>query len=532
MKKLVLGAAITAALFGGAAHAAVPVIDPATTTVMYLSGASASLDYINNLITGSAAPAADRFCATTAEVWRFNDNGDGKTQNAFYCTKNASNTALSSAKSHILIYKRSEGGSDLGVAPVIANTAIPFLNVAAANCAQTTAPVIGTSAGAAKCTYDATTTNATQYTLAIPDLGMSDVDPGQFRGNNVTAGFAPVSATDLAAIKVSAVSAVVFGEPVTLQLYKALQTAQKATGKIPSTCAVGDRTESCMPSLNSAEIASLHTGNWIDWNGLKVTVGATTSGLYDYISANAPTLLPAANVVHVCRRVDGSGTQAQHGIVFLNAPCSSAADATNPAHDLGTLETDPYTQVHEMSTSGGVSDCLKSLDTGVQITASSFDETAFAGGSRWAVGLQSLEKGNASNYEFVKIDGVAPTLAHVADGTYHDWVENTFQYNKAHYAGLVADKKALVDTVIAKAALPEVMAALNNPSNPASGFIHAFGNGAYLAVPSLFPADANGKYVSTAPVNPYSRAVFGTPVDNCRVPTIWNNGVAVGGAQL
>ncbi len=532
MKKLVLAAAVSAALFGGAAQAvtAVPTIDLSTTTVMYLSGASASLDYVNNLITGSAAPVADRFCATTAEVWRFNDNIDGKTQNAFYCTTSAN---LPGAKSHLLIYKRSEGGSDLGVAPVVTNTAIPFLNITSnPTCAVTTAAVVGGAAGAVKCTYDATTATASQYTIAIPDLGMSDVDPGQFRGNNVTAGFNPVNADDLSALTVSALSAVVFGEPVTLQLYKALQFAQKATGKIASTCAIGDRTEACMPGLTSAQIASIHTGQWTDWNSLKVTVAGTTSGFYDYIAANAASLKPAAQNVHVCRRVDGSGTQAQHGIVFLNSPCADAASATNPAHDLVTTEADPYTQVHEMSTSGGVSDCLKSLDTGVQIVGSAFDETAFVSGSRWAVGLQSLEKGNASNYEFVKVDGVAPTLANVANGTYHDWVENTFQYNNTHYAALTADVKKVVDTLIKKASLPEVMSALNNPAGTTSGFIHAFGNGAYLAVPSLFTPEANGAYNSARPVNPYSRAVFGTPVENCRVPTIWNDGVNVGTSAL
>ena len=326
-----------------------------------------------------------------------------------------------------------------------------------------------------------------------------------------------------------------------MQLYKALQFAQKATGKIASTCAIGDRTEACMPGLTSAEIASIHTGQWTNWNSLKVTpvtgyVGATavgtTKGLFDFITSDAVSYVPKVANVHVCRRVDGSGTQAQHGIVFLNTPCADASAATAPAHDLGTAETDPYTQIHEMSTSGGVSDCLKSLDTGVQIVGSAFDETAFVGGSRWAVGLQSLEKGNASNYEFVKVDGVAPTLANVANGTYKDWVENTFQYNNTHYAALATDVKKVVDTLIKKASIPEVMSALNNPASTTSGFIHAFGNGAYLAVPSLFTPETNGAYNSARPVNPYSRAVFGTPVENCRVPTIWNDGVNVGTSAL
>jgi hypothetical protein len=525
MKKKLLGTAITAVLMAGNAHAALPTIDPATTTVVYLSGASASLDYINKLITSSAAPVADRFCDNTAEIWRFNDNIDGKTQNAFYCTKSAGNAALANAKSHLLIYKRSEGGSGQGVDPIIKNTPINFLNVTAnPTCAVTTAAVAGTTVGAAKCTYDTTGVTATQITSATPNFGMSDVDPVQFRGNNVEAGYTPVKASDLKAITVKGASAVVFGEPVTLQLYLALQAAQKATGQLPSTCVVGDRaTESCMPNLTSAQIASIHSGSWADWNGLKV--GTTGLGLYDWAIANpALATAPGAVDLHVCRRVDGSGTQAQHGIVFLNSPCASASAATPPAHDSTLGEGVGITVVHEMSTSGGVSDCLKILDTGVQIAGSAFDGTATGaatnGAPRWAVGIQSLEK-NSTNFEFVKVDGVAPTLAHVVDGTYHDWVENTFQYNTAAYLGFPADVKAVVDTVIAKAALPEVMAALN------TGFTHGFGNGAYLAVPSLFTPAANGAFDATRPVNPYSRAVApNVPVENCRVPTIWNSGAA------
>jgi len=317
-------------------------------------------------------------------------------------------------------------------------------------------------------------------------------------------------------LTVSGASAVTFGEPVTLQLFKALQAAQKATGQIPATCAIGDKTEACLPNLNSAQIASIHSGSWTSWNSLKV--GNTGLGLYDWVSANAAAYLPAVSDVHVCRRTNGSGTQAQHGVVFLNSPCSEASLATPAAHDLGGNEGDGFTMVHEMAESGGVTNCLHELDTATD-AANAFNNSAWKSGVRWAVGIQSLEKSDA-NFEFVKIDGVAPTLAHVVDGSYHDWVENTFQYNTAYYTGRPADVRSLITAVIQKAALPEVMASLNN------SFVHGFGTGAYLAVPSLFTPEANGAFNSARPVNPYSRATASAAVDNCRVPTIYNNGDA------
>ncbi|MDD2658547.1 MAG: hypothetical protein PHY54_02560 [Methylococcales bacterium] len=532
MKKKLLGAAVTAALMAGNAYAALPTIDPATTTVVYLAGSSASLDYLNKLITTSVAPVADRFCDTNSEIWKFNDTINGKTQNAFYCTKSANNPGLANAKSHILVYKRSEGGSDMGVAPVVANTAINFLNITSnPTCTVTTQAVPGAAPtiGVATCAYDSTGAIASQYTLAKPSFGMSDVDPTQFRKTNVSAGFNPVSAADAAKLTVKAASTVMFGEPVTLKLYNALQAAQIAMGKIPATvggvaCQGNSAIEACMPNLTSREIASLHSGAWIDWNEMKVVVGGVSTGLFDWVSANAPAYLPdpaAGNVVHICRRVPGSGTQTQHGIHFLNTPCADAADATPPAIDSGLPEGFGVAMVHEMSTSGGVSDCLKSLDTGTVNGA--FTDPSYLGSTRWAVGLQSLE--NSGSFEYVKIDGVAPTLAHVADGSYLDWVENTFQYNTVAYNAFSADVKALVDSVIATSGAPEVMAALN------ANFVHNFGNGAYLAVPTLFsPVTAtnpNGSFDSTRPVNPYSHAVFGSPVipaDNCRVPTIYNSG--------
>lgn len=534
MKKQLLGAAVTAVLMSGNALAGFPQPSPADTTIVHLSGASASLEFVTGLFTSSTPSDADKFCDTTKEIWKLNDSIDAKSQNAFYCTFNPNNTALQGNIStpNILVYKRSLGGSAMGVNPLINNDTIGFLNIASSNCTTTgpgtVAPVPAAAAGGAftvgvaVCNYDKNLAETAQPYKHIPDFGMSDVDPIQFRGQNTPAGFAAITLADMDLLTVSGASAVVFGEPVTLQLFKALQAAQKFEGKIPASCAINDRTEACLPSLNSAQIASLHIGSWYNWNSLKVVdpVTKAATGFYDWVKNNSDAsikaLAPFKNSVHVCRRTNGSGTQAQHNLVFLNYPCAGASSATLPAKQPVTPVVEGGTKaiIHELAESGGVTSCLNELDSASD-AANAYDNSTWKDGVRWAVGIQALEKANA-RFEFVKIDGVAPTLAHVVDGTYRDWVENTFQYNTEYFGLLDSDKQNLINAVIQKSGLPEMIADLNTT------FVHGFGNGSYLAVPSLFAEEPNGAYNPARPVNPYSRATGTASADNCRVPTIYN----------
>jgi len=66
---------------------------------------------------------------------------------------------------------------------------------------------------------------------------------------------------------------------------------------------------------------------------------------------------------------------------------------------------------------------LRELDAGVNTIGTAFNNTYTTGGARWAIGVQGLEKNanQAEAWRFVKIDGIAPTLANVAKGKYHDW---------------------------------------------------------------------------------------------------------------
>ncbi len=521
MKKLILGAAVSTALFGGAAQAAItvdgngiPVINAATTYEIFLSGSSAAQPFIESLMTSSKIPAINRICDSTQLIYKFSDTATvGKDQNAYLCVLNTANPALkglAAGKTNLLLYKRNNGGSAQGVNPVVADTAIDFLKVdTAANCAVASTGVAGASFTKLNCTY--TAGNALLSNSQKPDFGMSDVDPAQFFGQNTPLGFAPISATDVDKLTVNAAGALVFGVPVTKKLRNAMQEAQFG---VKHKC-VGAETAACMPSLSSAQIASIFTGKLSSWKQLKLANG---SDLFSYASAANK---PASDRLHICRRTNGSGTGAQFGVKFLNYPCSDVA--TPQASETGALpEAIAKAQVHENSSAGVVSECLSELDSGTDTVGTAFNNTY---GARWAIGIQGTEH-NASgsyDYRYIKIDGVEPTLDQVVRGKYKDWVELTYQYNKTHVFD--ASEKEVVDELIKQAGNPVVMAATNLAA------VHTWGQGGFLATPQFFAAPASGIIAKDRPVNPFSHGTTDAATNNCRMPAIYSPGTT-GGMQF
>ena len=568
-KNLVLGAAITAALMAGNAQALTPtdidannfpVFDASNTRVVYMSGASAAATFLEKVFAGSGI-AADQICDVTLPIWKFKDNIDGATQKAYLCTQAAQATAtglvLSTDKPNLLLMKRDEGGSGYGVSPIIAEAnsdaagaAIEFMKVTTANCGATAGltaspavPVAGSvSLTNITCAY---TTGATgNNDLIVPDVGVSDVDPSAFKGanapfktDNVTL-FADVTSSDVAKLTVVPGAAVVFGAPVSMHLYRALQGAQLAMKTIPTTgrnndnsadvtCAVGDVTNQvCMPSLSKQEIATLIKGDWANWNKLMVTIPGVGSplGLAAWATANQSADAPVSAVTHICRRENGSGTQAQLNNFALSYPCSTASAITPAVGNDGLngntgnkTELSLVALIHENATSGRVTACLKDLNLGTDTAADGFTNTYV--GVRWAIGAQALEKKDV-NFEFVKINNVAPTVANVANGSYLDWFENTFQYNTNHAKfGTDTGLKTTIDAIIKAATVPAVMGAIN----AGSGLSHGFGNGAYLANPKANTAPTTGIFSAALPVNPYSHTpTAAVTLDNCRAPVVYN----------
>ncbi len=524
MKKIVLGTVASAVMLSAGAQAAItldangiPVIDTATTEIVYISGASAPRAFIENLFVNPAVPVANRICDPNKPVWKFKDSGNGKSQNAYLCemdTGNPSLAGIASVKPNLLIYKRNAGGSAQGVSPLLSqdpadvvSPTIEFLDIST-GCSLVTPATVGTL-GQVKC-------SSTQQ--AVPDAGVSDVDPIQFRAQNTPAGFSPISQADLSKLTVKGTVALTFGVPVTTDMRNGLQEAQFGVG---DPC-VGSDTEACMPSLSRNQLANIFAGRINNWDQLRV--GGVK--VFSNASATYKGFGPVASRVHICRRVNGSGTQAQMGINIMNTPCSEAA--VTPATDnTGLNEFAPVAQVHEMSGSGDLTDCLAALDTGaIGVTTGKMGNGTFFNnsyGKRWAIGLQALEK-KSPNFRFIKIDGVAPTLANVASGKYLDWAEQTWQYNTARMTDASrVDTKTIVDALIASAGEPTVVGEINKK------FVHGFHGlqeTGFLANPNAFSPLADGTVDLTRPVNPYTHANGSLPVDNCRVPLIKQGGVS------
>jgi len=581
MKKILLGAAISAALFGGAAQAAITfnannLPDAATladTTTVYLSGSSAQSDLIERGLTVGTNEGVCR----AGTVHKFQESTGN--QLAYICELNtAANGSLtpdtsipaSITTSNLLVYKRNAGGSGKGVVPIVAPAQIEFLNL-------TTNPTACTSASSSvfasvkTCAYNVST-NAEFH---VPTFGMSDVNPQIFTvaSENAPVGTVPGTPPNPTPTTYQIVPgpAVVFGITATTKLRNALQEAQFPVTSVcnPKNAGYTDLSgtqvdtadsEACMPSLNKGTIAALFAAYPTPVSPLKANVSAPALGagkinqwtqfkvgasdLYTQVSAANK---PGSAKVHICSRTIGSGTKAQFGVKFLGNVCGTngskvvqhadhsayaePGQSNYVAGPIANVEKSLRPMVHAMASGGDLNECLNELDAGSANTSGNFAPgTAYgaAGATavRWAVGFQSLDKNaNLANaYRFVKIDGVAPTLANVANGSYPDWVEGTFQYNTTVLTN--AALKAMVLELVSSFTTPSVISYVNTNTGT-----HTFGASGIMAIPnSTHPAAATGKVNLAAPVNPLSHAIFpgtsGSATNDCRTPIIYSNNPA------
>jgi hypothetical protein len=386
-----------------------------------------------------------------------------------------------SADKKVLINKRSAGGSGKGVQVVADEVAIEAMNINNGNCTET-AP------GSRSWSCDISGgVGSNNLFLQVSTAGISDVEPAMFTGPNVPPGDVAVTPAQVAKMDITTMNAVIFGVPVTEALYRALQIAQG----LDSTSAAKDD-EDQMPTLSSAQVTSLITGQIKKWDQLLINGTPLTS----YPGVTPPTLdffPPVFNnpLVHYCRRVPGSGTQAQQNAVFANSPCATGVLDTVRAP--GNPVAGPV--VEEGAGSGDVDNCL----------------VAKQNANKWAIGVQSLEK-QKPEYRFVKIDGYAPTVKNVAENNYKDWVETSMQWRKAANNGPTGDVLAILQTIAKDASTPATITSLN------TAFVHNFGNGSFLAlntnghVPSFPHDDAN-------PVTTATHAPQGAP-NTCQLPVI------------
>jgi len=450
--------------------------------------------------------------------------------------------SASLAGKKILWNKRDEGGSGVGVGPLATNppTAVGFMKPSTGvgnNCPTGAAAVRGGVAVTLwNCTNFAVPVDAyneadasTDGVLRVPEIGTSDIEPDKFASifpQNVPVADLNLDGNQnndpLPAYKTAGVlsdvglAQLIFGVPVNVVMYQDLQRAQFPAGHpLNADChpaganygsiansANNANSEKCMPSLTGQEIRSIQMAGGAIRSTLDFQAeNPFGSAAFSQLTGTGTT----DNTIQICRRVNGSGTQAQFNAIMLGYPCDPTGDGT-----IDTLvpETEGAftTFVVNNSGSGDVEKCLNDYNNATNVTGKNA-----ALRKRWAIGVQSLEKnapsgGAYSNaYRFIKVDGFAPTLANAHAGDYYDVARQSIQTRIGTATVNVDARDALVPFVDNKVNLD----ALNKT--------HAFGRSGWLGSPRSTQVPDSALNVSQ-PVAWFQR-VSGAKSNTCALPS-------------
>ena len=398
--------------------------------VINLSGSSALQPVIGQFVTSVCNPGtgpADRL-----DVYL--DGTAGASWRSYSCNLKASvitaNGLPPNAK--MLLNNRNKGGSVWGVIPVNAGDPVAYMNINPTNgggCVEISpagalpgtwnCPVVipaTTNFVAGECAPGAVFAPG-NVVCQRSTAGISDVEPKMFIAPNLPLGFTP-PLDNYAKLTQFSENGVIFGILVTENLYRELQIAQKVPGVTP--ISPMDWTPASQPSMKKTEVASILKGdlqNWLDVNKAWTSTGATTGAMA------------------VCRRTPGSGTQAGANAYFMENMCRTASLRPGSLSMVTSGFSFPGYQVVENSATGNLLTCMNSA-----FTATNFGTADFLGTSHDAIGFAGIDilGGNPvrpvhtgatpDHFDFVKLDGVAPTVANAISGDYTFWYENTLQW--------------------------------------------------------------------------------------------------------
>ena len=437
--------------------------DVASQVTLRLAGSS-SLDAMLELQWRVQAVAGAELCAPgSLDIFRSSD----QLHRLALCTASATLPAAIRGK-RLAIFKASSDGSGAGIAPLVRSSSlVPFFQVPAGGgtlggCPGVVIPASGMFAAHTR--HDACDV-LTQ--LMTPDVGFSDLEPDAFQG-----AFSPtLTVTELSALTVQGIAAVVYGVPVTQGLRDRLQAL---SFPLTSPCnpnnggySANAETEACMPNLTTAQLQSLMSGRR---TSLCDFASPTTAGvnLCTVTTPSYPTPLTSNNAVFVCRRTfngnfsDGSpllrssSTQIAYETRLVGQGCG------NGSQSFLTAATDP-SHTSESPTAGGVIACLNGHDAG----------------DRGAVGVLSTQFKPlaADKWRFVRLNGYAPTLLNTAKSNYDFFSEPTMQWRAVAIAGLpllAGDQLTAANTMRQILALPAILATLN------TSLVQSFGDAGFL----------------------------------------------------
>ncbi len=302
---------------------------------------------------------------------------NGGDYRAYFGTVSGTGSVLDGKK--VLIHNRAKGGSVWGVNPVARAEAIARMTVDG-TCVL--------SAGIYKCP---------NTTTAVPDGGVSDVEPAMFIGINVAAGDSELTDEERSHLTVNSQVGVLFHTIATNNMNV---------------------------NLNKRQVNAMLTGLYTDWSSIP------TAG---------------AGPITVCRRVDGSGTQASFNAYYQGVNCSSTAV---PPADANASVPGGYTVVMN-STSSDVKTCMNN---------------AFNAG-KMAIGNLSAESvpGGTDKWHAVNLGGVTPSKTTATSGEWDFVMEQTLQWrNQTVNAVPVpnANVQPFLDTYLARSGDPAYVGTL------------------------------------------------------------------------
>ncbi len=345
---------------------------------------------------------------------------NGTAWRSYFCTlQNIAAVPADLRGKKVLFNTRSKGGSAWGVFPVARAWNVEFLNIGWDNDGDSTNGRNCTDANNDK-TWECPTTSTTRSTdalatstgecptagvlnghratqCAVSDAGVSDVEPKMFNAAaNLPAGWSPLNLTELGGLSQESQYGVIFGAVVSNDVATAMINAGRTVDVDGKTYANFSKSE-----LQSLFADSVGFKNW-----------------FDFDSAVAGEIGDGSGNMRVCRRVTGSGTQASAQAYFLNNPCATGAGAAFDMVNKAASTSDGSYTVVEGSGSGNLVDCMNGVGTPA---------------GQGAVGFMATERQPkpTDKWQFVAIDGVAPTTANAESGLYDFVYEQTMQWRSS-----------------------------------------------------------------------------------------------------
>lgn len=366
------------------------------TLKVYVSGASALSAAVSGLFFQNCATGTRTTYTAVAAI----GGSSFGTINA--CSMIANNDFGLATGTNVMFQKRDAGGSGLGVYPVSNNTPISFIDITSCT---------GPASGSGTCTALVNRT---------ADGGVSDVEPAVF---NAPANTPPANVGSGVGTQFTTVgiNQTIFGLAVTQGLYAALQAEQGLSA-------------AQRPNISQAVA------------GQMLRSGFPTDPIAWKLLLPTRTAAEQNSQVTICRRVNGSGTQAAANRYFLEYPFNSGATQlpstaaeSSPGAGHGTAANQLF--VVENSANSNLLNCM--------------DLAQGAGG--FALGHISLENAETANWKFVKVGGQEPSRDEAKAGRYAYFFESTGQTSTV----APQPQKDFLTKFFAGAGLPANLAQLN-----------------------------------------------------------------------